>query len=278
MVNAICCCPTSDCRRLQSFLVQTIFLSNCILVRLYVDECQWSCYFKFVPPISAVAKLRNNSCYHRSSTILSNNHMEIRLIFPWPDDDDDPQPSLISGACLPVYGSCAAQPHHRRLYYIHTPCQGWSHCNLFVWPCCSSARNQTWGINRRREATAEQISLRCLPFKLDGADAGVARGRRWATPAVRPQRPAVYLKRPGRSNEKQTGSSTADVITRQLQPGHRWMWRRRRSAEEASYSQGGPASPLILGLASLCCLCHSELPSHSKYVSTGQAEKHQMKV
>ena len=154
-----------------------------------------------------------------------------------------PQPSLTSGACLPVTGSRAAQPHHRRLYNTHTPGQGWAHCNVFVWPCGSSARNQTWGINRRREAGAEPISLRRLTFQRDGA----ARGRRWATSAA----VAVYLKKQGGGNEKRSGSSAA-------------AWT-ATDAKETALRRGGvrfPGSPAESSHP--CCLGHPDLPSHSE--------------
>lgn len=145
------------------------------------------------------------------------------------EDDDDDDDSVISGAVLHGLITTGSVIYTRRVRADLTPICLFEH----VAPQPGTGPEAP---------AAEQISLRRLSFELDGADARGARRRdveaRWA----------VYLKRQGRSNEKQA----AEVIARQLQPGHRWMGRRRRPR---------PLRVRSSWLSPLCCRRQSDLPS-----------------
>lgn len=123
-------------------LVQTIlqvmaFYCNCMWMNVRCKAVILNLFHRLVPKrscgiIPAITEVqqfsptttwRSGSSFRdlmRAEKLLDTTHTLMMMMMMM----TTPQPSLISGACLPVYGSWAAQPHHRRLYYIHTPCQG----------------------------------------------------------------------------------------------------------------------------------------------------------
>ncbi len=130
-----------------------------------------SCLRLWCPAVS-------NYSNHRSSTISCHSQMGIQaaaFIFQRDHvsrgrpgynsqaDDDSPtwsshlltRSSVLPGMISEVWpAGCASSgvqtPSVPALSYTFLR-QGWFHCNLFVWPCCVSVRNQTRGIHHRRE-------------------------------------------------------------------------------------------------------------------------------
>lgn len=153
MVNAIRWRPTSrSTRRLQSGLSSSCLASNCILVRfvwgwisIHIHRLMpknikniyiWSC--GIIPAITETQQFSVTASWRSASSFRDLMRAEKLLMMMMMMTS---QPCLISGACLPLLHSLtrAGSIIYTRLVGADlTP-------NLFVWPCCVSAGNQTRG-------------------------------------------------------------------------------------------------------------------------------------